>query len=43
MVSLVDQSNKWISIEKIKEWAEKLQNNDLRNKANALEKYIKSK
>lgn len=43
MVSLVDQSNKQISIEKIKEWAEKLQSNDLRNKANALDKYIKSK
>ena len=43
MVRLVDQSNKQIGIEEIKGWAEKLKNTDLRNKANALEKYIKSK
>lgn len=43
MVRLVDQSNKQISVEEIKGWAEKLKNTDLRNKANALEKYIKSK
>ena len=43
MVRLVDQYNKQISVEEIKGWAEKLKNADLRNKANALEKYIKSK
>lgn len=43
MVSLVDQSNKQIGVADIREWAEKLKSIDLRNKADALEKYIKSK